>query len=148
MTTPTSDARPSWEGIPEPVLLHEGVGVGGWIVSIFLSIVTFGLLVPFLAWDYLRRANAVGRAGIHTYVGVLPWTELEHVEILTTHAGRRGTITGTVHMVRLKFRARTIDVGPWGAPQPRLALRALSAGVGRTLDIPQPTGHVKWTRDA
>lgn len=147
MTTPKSEGPPSWDGIPELVPLHEGVGVGGWIVAVLLSVVTLGLLLPFLAWDYLRRANAVGRDGIHTYVGVLPWSELEDAEVHTAHTGKRGRITATVHMARLKFRGRTIDVGPWGAPEPRLVLRALSAGIGRTLEVPQPSGNVQWTRD-
>ena len=146
MTTPSS-ARPSWEGIPEIVPLHEGVGVGGWIVAILLSIVTLGLLFPFLAWDYLRRANAVGRDGIHTYVGILPWSELDDAIVHTTPITRRRRTIGTVHMARLKFRSRSIDIGPWGAPDPRLVLRALSAGVGRNLDVPQPSGQVRWTRD-
>ena len=123
------------------------MGIGGWIVFVLLSVLTMGILLPFLAWDFLRRANAIGRNGIHTYLGVLPWSELTDASVHTVHSTKRGRIVGTVHFARLAFRSRTIDVGPWGAPRPRLVLRALAAGVGRALDVPQPSGRVKWTRD-
>jgi hypothetical protein len=147
MTTHTEHDRPSWEGIPERVPLHDGVSVGTWLVGILLTVASVGLFVPFFAWDYLRRANAVGRDGIHTYIGLLRWTELEEAVVHNAHTTRRGRITATVHMVQLRFRDRTLDVGPWGAPDPRLVLRALSAGVGRTLEVPRPSGNVRWTRD-
>ena len=146
MTSP-QDPPPSWDGIPPLVPLHQGVSVGTWLVTIFLTVISLGLLLPFLVWDFLRRANGIGRDGIHTHVGVLPWTELRDASVHTSHTSRRQKITATVSMVRLVFAQRTIDVGPWGAPEPQLAIRALSAGVGRTLPVPRPTGNVQFVNE-
>jgi hypothetical protein len=115
------------------------MSIGTILVTAFLSVITLGIMLVLVLRDWWTRADAISREGIVRRSGVLRWSDLEDVEVITRHGGRVGHLT-SVSFVQLRFPGQTILVGPWGAPDPELVLRALSAGAGKRIDVPRPRG--------
>ena len=139
MSGASTTPAPSWEGIRTPVPLNEPMSLGGLLAGAFLSIVTLGIFLVIALWDWYSRADRIDREGIVCHRGVLRWSELEHAEVVTRHGGRVGHPT-SVSFYEMRFATQTVTIGPWGAPDPELVLRALSAGVGKPVVVPRPRG--------